>query len=606
MKLWKKAILFLLLFFISPSYYCLYSQNLQTKPTRQSSLEAFSEGNYENAYREFRELLLTYTKDPLYKYYSGVCLVKLNRNPDEAVALLKDALNGAAVVRTLPSDALFYLGRAQQMAGMFTEAAGSYNLYTGQVGKKSAREQGVPDLIQQCIAKKGKIEESEIKSSEVAKNENVVSEKSTDKPEVNDISPKSPDKPASVKTILPDDYDSILDEALKFQFKADSLNTLAGKQKEELEKLSNGEKSALKVKISENEMLAASFQKSADQKFDEAQIAMNPQKKKMPSKEDLPSADYKVVKDSVRPSEKKVAKDSVQQSDKGIMMDSLPQTATNTGKKYEKQPDKIKMADTSSSKQEEVFTYFEILPKPISDPDIKIPIDSDVPEGLIYRIKIAVFRNPVAPSFFKGIIPVYGFKASNSDNTNYYAGMFRKLADANKALAQVKAKGFRDAYVVALSESKPISADRAAILEKEWGTIPFNTSVTKIPETKVAATNVADVAVTVPVAAKATNAADTVPPTLSFRVEVVRSAKPLKKDVIEGIKKVAGSRGLDTQVLDDGNIAYLIGKFITFESAAEFADLLVKNGYSKAQVVARLGKKEIPVETAKQLFENLK
>ena len=45
----------------------------------------------------------------------------------------------------------------------------------------------------------------------------------------------------------------ILGEALKFQFKADSLNALAGEQKKELEKLPNAEKSALKVNISENE-----------------------------------------------------------------------------------------------------------------------------------------------------------------------------------------------------------------------------------------------------------------------------------------------------------------------------------------------------------------
>ena len=101
-------------------------------------------------------------------------------------------------------------------------------------------------------------------------------------------------------------------------------------------------------------------------------------------------------------------------------------------------------------------------------------------------------------------------------------------------------------------------------------------------------------------------AADTIPPTLSFRVEVSKSKKPLQDDVVEGIKKMAGARGLDIQTLDDGNIAYLIGKFITFESAAEYSDLLIRNGYREAKVVAWLGNKEIPVETAKQLFENLK
>jgi len=69
---------------------------------------------------------------------------------------------------------------------------------------------------------------------------------------------------------------------------------------------------------------------------------------------------------------------------------------------------------------------------------------------------------------------------------------------------------------------------------------------------------------------------------------------------------MAGSRGLDTENLVDGNIVYLIGKFITFESASEYSDLLIRNGYRDAKVVARLGKRVIPVETAKQLFDGMK
>ena len=96
-----------------------------------------------------------------------------------------------------------------------------------------------------------------------------------------------------------------------------------------------------------------------------------------------------------------------------------------------------------------------------------------MPPGLIYRIQLAVFRNPVAPSYFKGITPVYGFKVTGTDKTNYYAGMFRRSADAKKALLQVKETGFRDAFIVALSDNKPVSADRAAVLENEWGMKPF-------------------------------------------------------------------------------------------------------------------------------------
>src|SRR5512140_1341365 len=82
----------------------LFSQNAQAKTTRQSSTEAFSQGNYEKAYSQFSELLLTYPKDPLYKYYSGVSLVKLNRNAGEATSLLKEAVGGSGSLKELPDD----------------------------------------------------------------------------------------------------------------------------------------------------------------------------------------------------------------------------------------------------------------------------------------------------------------------------------------------------------------------------------------------------------------------------------------------------------------------------------------------------------------------
>jgi hypothetical protein len=48
---------------------------------------------------------------------------------------------------------------------------------------------------------------------------------------------------------------------------------------------------------------------------------------------------------------------------------------------------------------------------------------------------------------------------------------------------------------------------------------------------------------------------------------------------------------------------YLIGKFITFESAATYSDLLYRNGIKESRVVAYLGNSEIPLDKAKELFE---
>ena len=503
---------------------------------------------------------MTYSKDPLYKYYSGVCLVKLNREPGEAIKLLQQALSGTGTIKTLPADAIFYLARAQQMSGKFTDASQSYNLYIDRVGKKTAKEMGVPDLLEQCNQKKGQIAENLSKPSETLKINKADSVKEVIKPAVKTDIPKPVDKaPSDVK--LPSNYDKILGEAIEFQFKADSVSAIVNSQKKDLEKLSGSEKSALYSKLLENEKLASSFQNSANQKYHEAQLAMNPKQDSPVTPAGVPAKnEYKVVTDSAKKTEAKLVKIA------------------------EKKPDTTRMIIPAGKPQMEVFSFFDASVKPTNDPSLKIIIDPEVPQGLIYRIQLAVFRNPVAPGYFKGITPIYGFKTEGTDKTIYYAGMFRKSADANKALKEVKAKGFKDSFVAPLIGNKRVSSDRAASLEKEWGGTPFYSIEKTVQRTK----------------------ADTITPTLTFRVEVVRTLKPLTEDVVDVIRKIAAERGLDIKLLEDGKIDYLIGNFITFETAAAYCDLLKRNGYSEAKVVAWLGNKEIPVESAKQLIEKLK
>ena len=56
------------------------------------------------------------------------------------------------------------------------------------------------------------------------------------------------EKRSNSKETLPENYEKILNEAIEFQFKADSLIALLVKQKKELEKLTGSEKSAMKVR----------------------------------------------------------------------------------------------------------------------------------------------------------------------------------------------------------------------------------------------------------------------------------------------------------------------------------------------------------------------
>lgn len=318
------------------------------------------------------------------------------------------------------------------------------------------------------------------------------------------------------------DFEGLLNKAMNYQFTADSLTKLAESYRKQLKVNQPSDKTGLKTRISEAEKLAAVNQRLAS---------------------------------NVLGSGAQKQKDPVSQKDMKTKVEKAPQ------------------------KSSDIYSLFEIIPKSAVATD-KIPVNPEVPAGLIYRIQIAVFKNPAALSYFKGITPVYGFKSAGSDMTTYYAGTFRKMSDAARALTRVKALGFKDAFVVALLDKKIVSAERAGILEKEWGdkTVITDTLSKIVPK-------------------------DTVPPTLIFRVEIIRSQKPLKPEQLEVVKRLAGNRGLDIIKNASGQNIYLIGKFLTFESAAEYADLLKRNGQKDAKVAAYLGMREIPVETAKQLFE---
>jgi tetratricopeptide (TPR) repeat protein len=546
----------------------LASQNIQ-KPSRQSSLEAFSKGDFELAYSQFSELLETYPGDPIYKYYSGVCLVKMNWDPEKAVALLKQALQNSSAVRSLPSDAQFWLARAQQMSGKFDEAIGSYNYFTEVNGRKAARELGVPEFIQECEKKEGRLPERESET---------VAVKTVQKP---------PDRKEEEETKIPltdsvsPDYDKLLSEALELQYKADSVYRIAEEQKRGLDKGNYAERTRLKAKITETQNLASSFQKQADMKYAEAQAIMN----KKPFTEGLvarPSAKDSSATQNIFPDTTITLLKTEERKDTVIAVpDTIKQISATKPSDIKPVKDTVPKLDIRADDAivtVQLFSVFEVKEKA---PDEKIEINPKIPPGLVYRVQVAVFRNPVAYSYFKGIVPVYGFKVAGKDLTVYYAGMFRKLAEANKALATIRKKGFKDAFVAALYGDKAVSSEKAAVLEKEWG---------KKPIFSVAARQVS---------------ADTVPPTLTFRIEVIRSLKPVKDDVLESINKLAGIRGLEIVTLADKTMVYLIGTFITFESAEEYTDLLKRNGYSDAKVSAWLGGKEIPVETARELFERL-
>lgn len=477
------------------------------KPVKQTAVDNFSRGNYELALDQFNELLATYPRDPLYKYYSAACLVNMKKDPDKASVLISEALNSGSL-KSLPDDAIFYLARTKQMQGKYDEAERTFHRFTAEAGKKRARDLNVQEYIQQCKDKTGKVE---IQKNEVIALQPVV------QPPVADTTPE-------IRQPLPAKVEKELGQKLDKQFSVDSTEA------------------ALQEKLPESAV-------------SENKPEITPQVAAV-----VPAPD--TVKSSVQ---------------------EIPKPEPVFQELSEVKDTTIKIREILS-RSVAVYSVFEVFPQPVNDPKATIEINPKPPEGLIYRIQMAVFRNPIQLSYFKGISPIYGLKAQGATVTTYYAGIFRQSSEASKALARVKAKGFKDSFVVAQVGNKAVSSERAAVLEKEWGTKPLFNMEEKA----------------------STEQLDTMPPTLLLKVEVARSIQPLKDEAIAPMRKIAGQRYFDTMTLGNGSISYLIGNFITFESAQDFAGLLQRNGYKDARVVAWLGNREIDIQTARQLFETLK
>jgi len=248
------------------------------------------------------------------------------------------------------------------------------------------------------------------------------------------------------------------------------------------------------------------------------------------------------------------------------------------------------------------LSRFDVLPGQAYTQSNPVPVEPGMPGGLVYTIQIAAFKNDVTPSIFRGLTPVFGRKRQGSEALYYFAGLFRRLDDARRALPEARGAGFPDAFIIALLDGTQVSLERAAHLEKEWGSRPLDGDSAVPGGTKPAAGGTKS-------SAGALEPVAQTPPvpigTLSFRAEVMRIDKPVKPEVVQKIEVLAGNRGLDMIKNSNGETVFLIGNFITFESADEYVSLLVRNGYSSARVAAYVDRQEIPVEAARELVNKM-
>ena len=123
------------------------AQDAEIRPSREAAERLYSSGEYLEALLHYNLLIEKFPADPLYKYFAGVCLVKIEKEPIVATELLTEAIKKSSQIRNVPIDGWFYLGRAHQLSGSFSEAGSSYDLFREKVRKKEVKEYDVDRYI---------------------------------------------------------------------------------------------------------------------------------------------------------------------------------------------------------------------------------------------------------------------------------------------------------------------------------------------------------------------------------------------------------------------------------------------------------------------------
>lgn len=97
--------------------------------------------------------------------------------------------------------------------------------------------------------------------------------------------------------------------------------------------------------------------------------------------------------------------------------------------------------------------------------NVPIPIDNEIPKGLVFKVQIGFFKSQLDPTHFDGIFPLSSQKVDDT-YYRYEAGNFSKYEDAKGAQKAVIAKGYPDSFVIAYFNGEKISIHEALKKEK--------------------------------------------------------------------------------------------------------------------------------------------
>jgi len=259
-------------------------------------------------------------------------------------------------------------------------------------------------------------------------------------------------------------------------------------------------------------------------------------------------------------------------------------------------------------KQLNVPAYFKLSNSKVAayNENNPIPRNPEMPEGLIFKVQVGAFRNPIPQNHFKGFAPIMAEDAGNGI-TRYTAGLFTDFNAAIYARDEIRSIGYPDAFVVAFYNGKRISIPEARKIMEQQGQSVAQTNINvSTPNNNTTQQNTTENNPTEPTELSVNENAPSVDNGVSVDVENIKGvfytvqvgvySKPVTEGPLLTIKP------LNSEKTDSGLIRYTSGRFTNLEDARKHkqkVNALIPDAF----ITAYANGKRIPVEEATKLLQ---
>ncbi|MBN1951892.1 MAG: hypothetical protein JW801_11885 [Bacteroidales bacterium] len=251
-----------------------------------------------------------------------------------------------------------------------------------------------------------------------------------------------------------DPYSLLVEQALHYQAESDSLDT----EVRTLRRLVQGEdnyqkKQELIASMTTLDKEAKRMQRLADGKFDEAEALRNPG-----TRQELAKAPEDMTPHST-PSGITLY---TYNTESPAVAEPEPKKEVTRKAEARKEETYAKGYEAAKSMSAGLAASFSIMNSSPYSNNNPIPVAA-IPGGLVYRIQLGAYTQEIPENTFGGLSPVSKEQASSA--TRYYVGVFGSVAEARKALEEVKAYGYPDAFLVSFFDKNKISVQEAREIE---------------------------------------------------------------------------------------------------------------------------------------------